>query len=227
MRRWIALGIAAAVVLAGLFATPNMPGRKAVFYWRNMECFKRPHDGGVAATGDSITAGTTDADFGFLGEQSWFDQLVCNRDVAYSFNGGVPNRTTEQVDAHLGDTLKHKPDVVVILTGTNDILHDLPLDKPLALLAGMADHIRAAGAEPVFATVPPFNAAPDRAAEFNRQLRELARTEHAPLIDFYPALVQDGRYRDGLSADGLHPNIAGAKVMAGVAEPVVRAALAR
>lgn len=225
MRRPVAVAVLVALLGAGLllFATADSPGRRLIFYARNMECLDRPSDGGVAAIGDSITAGTGEPDWGFHGEDSWFAQSVCNLGVPYGYNAAVPNHTTEQVAEDLAGLLGRDPDVVVVLAGTNDVLQDRPAAEAASKLGMIVARVRAAGARPVIGTVPPFDRNPQGAAALNRELRRLARARDVPVIDFYSVLVgEGGRYRPGLSRDGLHPSEAGAEAMAKVAAPVLR-----
>jgi lysophospholipase L1-like esterase len=225
-RRWWAVAALALVALAVLFGTGNSLGRQALFYALHMECFKLPHEGRVAAIGDSITAGTSKPDWGMLGDKSWFSHAVCDHGVPYGYNAGIPNHTTEMVAARLQQLVDdHHPRVVAILTGTNDVLHRLSLAHAVTVLDGMVRQLRADRVVPVLATVPPFNANPQGARDLNRRIKALAGRERAPLIDFYPVLVgPDGRYRPGLTVDGLHPNPAGSEAMARVAAPVLERA---
>lgn len=215
------------MAVAAAFAVPGAPGRRFVFYARNAACFKRPSDGGVAAVGDSITAGTSEPDWGFLGRRSWFDQMVCDGTPPYSYNAAIPNYTTEQVAGRLSAAIAHHPRVVVILTGTNDVLHRLSLPHAAALIDAMVRRLRRNHIGAVMATVPPFNANPVGAVQLNRLLRQVAARERVPLIDFHSVLAgPDGRYQPALTIGGIHPSVAGAKAMARVAEPVVQRALA-
>jgi lysophospholipase L1-like esterase len=224
VRRHAKVAIASVVLTAAvgaLVAPAGSPGRKLIFLTRHMECLKRPHDGGVGAIGDSITAGTGDAGWGFQGSNSWFSQTVCDGQPPYGYNAGVPNQTTEEVAARLPDLIAHRPRVVVILTGTNDVLKHRSLPHAVALIETMIARVRAAHAVPVVATLPPFRADPATAERFNQLLVAMAGRERVTVIDFHRVLADGGHYRAGLSDDGLHPNVAGARVMAREADPVL------
>lgn len=224
-KRWVALVIFACVAVV-LFYSPAAPGRKVLFLARNAECFKRPHNGsGLAAIGDSVTAGHTDADWGFLGSTSWLNVLVCDDAIPYSYNAGIPGQTTEQIAVRLPALIDRHPDVIVLLAGTNNVLNQTPQKPALGLIDAMIGQLRAAHITPVIGTLPPYEKRPDEVAVFNAALTRLARRRSVSLIDFHRALASGGRYRPGLGADEIHPSAAGARAMAAVALPVVRAAL--
>jgi lysophospholipase L1-like esterase len=219
--RWISLGLLAVLFATGaiLFVPSGAPGRKALHLARNMECFKRPGPpGGVAAIGDSITAGTSDPNWGMLGRNSWFNQLVCDGGARYTFNAGIPYQTTEQIAARLSALIERRPATIVILAGTNDILGDGSIDTGIATIAKMARQIDQAGIRPVIGLLPPFDRAPREVERFNARLRGL----ELDVIDFHTPLAgPDGRFAPGMSDDGLHPSVQAARLMAEAARPVI------
>ncbi len=199
-----------------------MRGGKLRHTLRNTGAIRRPRPGGIGAVGDSITSGQGNApERWMLSRSSWVTQLA-KGGVPYTFNAAVPNQVTSDVAAQIPTVLRYRPRAVVIVTGTNDVFEGLPLGDVADAIERMADELAAAGVAPILATLPPFDAAPAALIDFNAAVVAIG----LPVIDFYAALVVDGRYAPGLDRDGLHPSIEGARVMARAAEPVVRAALA-
>lgn len=224
---WISVGVVLAVGIA-LFGYPNSIGRQVRYLWANKECFKRPASGGVAAIGDSITAGIGRPDWGFLGQYSWLDTAACHDGLPYSYNGGVPNQTTQQIADRVPGVLSHHPKVLVILAGVNDIYQGRSGPAALGRIQTMIDETKAAHVQPVLGTVTPVLDHYPQTVVLDDQLRQLARADGIPLIDFYKAVADpQGRWPKNLTRDGLHPNEAGATAMADAALPVLRPLVVR
>jgi lysophospholipase L1-like esterase len=68
----------------------------------------------------------------------------------------------------------------------------------------------------------------DQIRDFNRWLRDYAGREGVEYADYYSALADpDGGMRQGMSLDGVHPSLAGYRVMEAIARSSVRLALAK
>jgi lysophospholipase L1-like esterase len=190
------------------------------------KCFERSRDGAVVALGDSITRGQGDPAWGFQGKTSWFSFATCDGPVRYGYNAGVNGDTTEQMTARYArDVTAHRPATVVLAGGTNDVARRLPTADIVARLLGLADRVRASGATPVLVTIPPLDYPGYRPAveALNAALVQAARSRGLPLIDFYATVAQDGRWRPGWSADGVHPLAPAAQAMSRAAVPVLTA----
>ncbi len=215
-----------AYLLAGY---KDAPARRIAWLARTTLCYRRPRSpGGLAAIGDSITAGSGGwSSAGFLPVTSWFSHAIAIADLPFNVNAALPNQATEWIASRLaGDALARCPGVVAIMAGTNDVLNGLPIERPLRLIARMVAECRAAGAEPVLLTLPPYEVAGRAVPDFNRALRELADDRRVTIIDAHTAVAGDGRYGDGMSDDGLHPNRHGARAIGEVAAPVLGSVLA-
>lgn len=221
--RKVWLIIAAAIVLLGLaFVLPGSPARSAVRLAKNMDCYRQPESGGIAAIGDSITAGNGLPGWGMLPKESWLSQSICASDLPFTFNGGIATQTTQQIEARLDDVLSHDPSVVVVLAGTNDVFQGDFSPEAVSRLKEMLTKISAHGAVPVIGTLPPMDAKAQEVIKFNDLIRQLSQTEHVRLIDFYPTLAEGDHYRPDLTRDGgMHPSVAGAEAMGKVALPVL------
>jgi lysophospholipase L1-like esterase len=159
-------------------------------------------------------------------------------------NRGIGGQTTPQMLVRFRqDVIDLHPKVVVILAGTNDIagntgpmrLEDIEADyASLAELAQMHD-IRV-----VFASVLPVHnytekskdffaqRSPAKILELNQWLKNyVAAHPNTIYLDYFNAMVDDkGLMKKDLADDGLHPNAAGFKIMAPLAEAAIAKALA-
>jgi lysophospholipase L1-like esterase len=115
---------------------------------------------------------------------------------------------------------KHRPDVVLLLHGANDLLaagnEGDPFDAINVIIDALDDLIELAHRRriPVMvATFPPQNVAGSRGAgapavpTLNREIARLARSEGAVLVDLFNGL--GGTPTGWIGVDGLHPTAAG------------------
>jgi lysophospholipase L1-like esterase len=121
-----------------------------------------------------------------------------------------------------------RPEVVILLEGTNDVnttQADLGVSAAAAAMTAMVREARGRGARVIVATEPPsrpgFRAvSPQYITTYNDRLRVIAATEGALLVDFYAGMVGDvTRY---IGVDGLHPTEAGYERMAELVYQTIR-----
>jgi lysophospholipase L1-like esterase len=142
------------------------------------------------------------------------------------------------VDRFEQDVLPFKPEVLLILGGTNSIRNGASAAEVIESLATLKRKCEKYGIKPVFLTLPPMN--PERiqrvfnqptAAEWQQELNKVnAYIKTLPnYIDIYPALADDrGLIPVKYAQDGLHPDIAGKRIIARkVSEYISRHALLR
>ncbi len=160
-------------------------------------------------------------------------------------NRGISGQTTSQMLVRFQqDVVALHPRAVVILAGTNDIAGNtgpMRIEDIEANYTSLAELASANGIKVVFASVLPVHAYTPQAQDFfadrppakilalNRWLSEFcARAPHALVyLDYFHAMVDDkGLLRKDLADDGLHPNPAGYRLMAPLAEAAIRKALA-
>jgi lysophospholipase L1-like esterase len=145
--------------------------------------------------------------------------------IEWGKKAGLAGATTAQVLAtHLPALLAYpiRPDRVIVLAGTNDCT-TATVATAAANLAAIYRALRAAGIEPIAATLTPrIGFTTPQRAVYDGICRFVAR--HAgengyPLIDFASAMTaDDGNWLDpAWTADNVHPTIAGARKMADVA----------
>jgi lysophospholipase L1-like esterase len=195
--------------------------------------------------GDSLTLGTTSVpSIRFLEEQPdsypfKLHRLLAQRYTAQSpvvLNDGVggemaasPSLHSPGGDVRLPQSVDtHRPEVVLLMEGTNDLQVPNPIDA-LEALEGMVRNARVRGARVFLATIPPqkpgfrTNAASMALIPgFNDQIRALATREGATLVDVFNGM----RNRpDLIGADGLHPVPQGYDLMAQIFFDAIRGSL--
>ena len=180
----------------------------------------------VVLFGDSITEG-----WGREGSEAFFPGKGW-------LNRGISGQTTAQMLVRFPqDVLALKPQVVVILAGTNDIAGNTGPATPQMIqdnLASMAQLARANGIAVVLASVLPASDYPwktglqpaPKIRALNDWIRQYAQRTGAVYLDYYGALDNgQGGLDAKVSGDGVHPNAAGYAVMAPLAQAAVERAL--
>jgi lysophospholipase L1-like esterase len=157
-------------------------------------------------------------------------------------NRGIGGQTTPQMLVRFReDVIDLKPKVVVILAGTNDIAGNTgPMTLPQieANYSTLAELARLHDIRLVFSSVLPLNnytpraqdffaqRSPDKILELNRWLKASCAANGCVYLDYFSAMVDDkGMLKKDLTEDGLHPNAAGYKIMAPLAEAAIEKAL--
>ena len=151
-------------------------------------------------------------------------------------NRGISGQTTPQMLVRFRqDVIDLHPAVVVILGGVNDIAGNTGPETPEMIesnLMSMIDLARANGIAVVLCSVLPANRFPWRPdlapardiVRLNTWMQNYATKQRLTWVDFHSAMADE---RQGLpaalSADGVHPNESGYRVMA----PLVERGIAR
>lgn len=149
-------------------------------------------------------------------------------------NRGIGGQTTPQMLVRFReDVINLKPDVVVILTGINDIAQNtgpIKLEDTFGNIASMAELAKANHIKVVFSSVlpaytiswhPGIDPKP-QIKQLNAMLKNYADKNSIAYIDYYSKmLADDGGIQKNLALEGLHPNLAGYKVMEPLAEAVI------
>ena len=151
---------------------------------------------------------------------------------------GISGQTTPQMLVRFRqDVVALQPTVVVILGGTNDIAGNTGPATPEMIqhnLASMIDLASANGIRVVLASVLPARAYRWRPGlepaativALNAWMKRYAATRGIVFLDLHTAMAdaQQG-LRAELSDDGVHPNLAGYRLMSALAESAIREAL--
>jgi lysophospholipase L1-like esterase len=188
----------------------------------------KPNENRVVFIGDSIT------DYWKLAD-SFPGKPYINR--------GIDGQTTPQMLVRFRqDVINLHPAVLVVLAGTNDVAgvtgpaRNEDIEANYASMAELArlHHIRV-----VFASLLPVNNYTEDSKEsfalrprerilaLNAWLKDYCAKNDLVYLDYFSAMIDDkGLLRRDLSDEGLHPNAAGYKVMAPLAEKAIARAIA-
>ncbi len=189
----------------------------------------------VACVGDSITYGyglknpAHDAWPAVLGRLLGPDYEVRNFGVSATTllrNGNLPYWDSPA----FGKAGEFDPQIVIIVLGTNDSkpINWVPHHAEFASDAGaMIEHFASLPSKPaVWICLPPpiypnpFTINEANAVEIRQIWRQVAAAHHVPVIDPVPALAGHPE----LFRDGVHPTVAGAKVLAKTVATALHAA---
>jgi lysophospholipase L1-like esterase len=177
--------------------------------------------GTFAVVGDSISdADSPDFAAGEFGASSWATYVV---DDGFAFAGGWAEwgAPTAMMADSVGSI---EADVLVVLAGTNDVAFGIPFDDSAANLDRIVDAVGIE--EVVVVSIPPMDALPNGAEAYNDRLDDLAGDRGWRFVDASAGLrTADGRFRDGMSFDGLHPSVDGARVLGEAIAAELREAL--
>lgn len=162
----------------------------------------------VLVLGDSISAG-----YRLSPDEAWPSRLA-ERTGWSVVNGGVSGDTTGEARARLPELLDaHRPVLVIVELGGNDMLRRVPLSEARENLAGIVTEIREAGAKPVLMAIPQpsVTAAVFQSLSDAPIYEELATQLKVPLLaDVVSEVLSD----PALKIDQLHPNAEGSRVLA-------------
>ncbi len=156
-------------------------------------------------------------------------------------NRGISAQITGQMLGRMkADVLDLKPAALVVLAGTNDLDRGATVETIENNLTMIGSLAKAAGIRVIFASILPVSDyAKDRPAQtpvrppekilaLNQWLQELCRREGFTYLDYHSAMKDEqGLLKAELADDGLHPNAAGYRVMAPLADAAIHESLPR
>jgi lysophospholipase L1-like esterase len=159
-------------------------------------------------------------------------------------NRGIGGQTTSQMLVRFRqDVINLRPKVVIILAGTNDIAGNtgpMRIEDIEADFASLADLARASNIKVIYSSILPVHNYTEKSKDFfaqrspekilllNNWLRSYCAlaASGCVFLDYFSAMVDDkGLLKKDLADDGLHPNAAGFKIMAPMAEAAIEKAL--
>jgi lysophospholipase L1-like esterase len=156
----------------------------------------------IVAFGDSLTHGTG------ASSENAYPAVLASLTGRTVINAGVPGDTTSTGLQRLPAVLdQHKPRLVLLCLGGNDMLRKHPEASTVNNLRLLVQTIRSSGAEVVLIGVPEpklFGGAPDFYAQVAEDMR-LALED-----DIFNDVLKDNR----LKSDPIHANAAGYRVVA-------------
>ncbi len=173
----------------------------------------------VVFLGDSITDGWRINEY-------FPDSDFVNRGISGQITGEMLGRMKP-------DVIDLKPAAMLVLAGTNDLARGTPLSiiqNNLTMIADLAEFHKI---KPIFASLLPVSdyhmqqttrRPPAQILAMNQWLQQFCARRHFTYLDYFPHLVDSkGMLQEKLSDDGLHPNSAGYRVMAPLAQEAIRA----
>jgi len=173
----------------------------------------------ILALGDSLTAG-----YGLLPDKAYpallQARLLANGYNARVINAGVSGDTTGNGLARVYWLLQEKPDIAIVALGANDGLRGLDPARSEANLDAILGRLAQSGATLLLAGMyAPRNMGPEFGRVFDAMYPRLATKYKATL---YPFILEGVAGDPALNLDdGLHPNEAGAAVIADRLYPVL------
>ena len=175
----------------------------------------------IVCFGDSVTG----LYYHTGGKRAYTDMLALALRKTYpdakltAINAGISGNTTADALLRIDkDVLAHKPTLVTVMFGLNDMVR-VPLDQFRANLQSIIEKCRGAGAEVLLCTpnnVINTGGRPiDKLVEYCGAIRDVSRAQNVALCDCYDAL-EKLRSRDALAwrlllSDEIHPNMDGHK----------------
>jgi lysophospholipase L1-like esterase len=157
-------------------------------------------------------------------------------------NRGIGGQTTPQMLVRFRqDVIDLQPKVVIILAGTNDIAGNTGPMRNETIegnLASMVELAKVHGIRVVLCSIMPVHNYTEKAKDFfaqrpqsrilalNDWIKDYCNKNDIVYVDYFSAMVDDkGMMKKDLADDGLHPNAAGFKVAAPLAEAGIEKAL--
>ncbi len=157
-------------------------------------------------------------------------------------NRGIGGQTTPQMLVRFRqDVINLQPKVVIILAGTNDIAGNtgpMRSEDIEANLSSMVELARAHDIRVVLCSIMPVHNYTEKAKDFfaqrpqsrilalNQWIKDYCAKNNIVYVDYFSAMVDDkGMMKKELADDGLHPNAAGYKIAAPLAEAGIEKAL--
>ena len=180
----------------------------------------------VVFMGNSITEFWKNADSSFFAG-SYIDR-------------GISGQTSPQMLVRFReDVINLKPAVVVILARINDIAENTghsKLENVFGNIQSMVELARVAKIKVVISSTLPANHFPwrpsiiptEKVIQLNQTLKDYADKNGIVYLDYYSAMVDNEKgLPKSLSPDGVHPNLAGYKIMEPLAVKAINDALKR
>ena len=176
----------------------------------------------VVFMGNSITEGWAGQDPDFFTENNYIGR-------------GISGQTTPQMLLRFRpDVINLKPAAVVFLAGTNDIAGNtgpMTVEQIAGNIFSMAELARAHDIKVVISSVLPVYEYPwapkikdpvGTIAKLNSMLKTYAEKNNMTYLDYFPATADERQgFKKEYTEDGVHPTMAGYKVM----EPLVKEAI--
>lgn len=159
----------------------------------------------IVALGDSIT-------WGYPNGKSWTN-LVSIETGIQIVNRGVSGETLEEMYYRLeNDVIKEKPEICIIMGGTNDVFFGNTPDEMMSIIEQMAGELKR---RKIIAVVGlPIPLTPGASEEKLKALRKKLQDSQLLTIDFALDFSRAKKEFRKLLPDGIHPADEGKRIMA-------------
>jgi lysophospholipase L1-like esterase len=139
----------------------------------------------------------------------WRDVIRGTRDKGPEYANYSGWRVPQLVEAVDGVLTREKPEMAIIMIGTNDIAgQNVPADYGRQLELVVRKCLDA-GCIPILNTIPPRRDREEAVGQANERIREIAQRCQVPLVDYHAEILarRPQRTWDGtlISEDGVHP----------------------
>lgn len=180
---------------------------------------------GIGFIGDSIVQ-NPNVDSEHLNKIDW-NGILGRTDCV---NWGIGGQTTVHIERRIDDMLNNNYNKIVIHCGINDIGNGVTKDQTIANYTSMFNKIHNALPETevyvisVLPTTTPFYATPEAQQsirDLDKSLKQLIDNyNYVTYVNCYDSFVgEDGYCKEGLTFDGLHPNLDGYALIADILNP--------
>lgn len=157
-------------------------------------------------------------------------------------NRGISGQITgEMLGRMQADVIAHKPQAMLILAGTNDLARGVAVETIKNNLTMMADLCEFHKIRVILASILPVSdhhkeknprfemtrmRPPAAIRELNTWMAAMAKKRGFTYLNYFDAMVDEGGFlKADLADDGLHPNSAGYRIMAPLAQAAIEATL--
>ena len=196
--RWLWLPLLAALLAACGSKVPQVPRLGAADV--------------IVAFGDSLTYGTGAA------EHESYPAVLAQLTGRSVVRAGVPGEVTAQSLQRLPEVLaEHKPKLVIVCLGGNDMLRQLGEAEIVSNLRAIVRKVRESGAQAVLVGVPRLALLSSAPKFYEDIAREFG-------IPYEGAVVTGVLYRSEFKSDPIHPNAAGYRKIAEALADLLRKA---
>ncbi|MFO1518262.1 MAG: GDSL-type esterase/lipase family protein [bacterium] len=175
----------------------------------------------IIALGDSITYG-----YPFGHKYSWVELVSQKVGVSISNAGSNGDTFRDMINRLTIDIIDQSPDYVILLGGANDVYQGTNLEAMNERFEKIVKTLLQNKIKPILCLPTPIEEKDfeETLAGFRKTVKSLAKQKNLSLINFYDPFFEGKKKKvgAGLLEDGVHPSVAGYKLMADVAAPVLQ-----
>ena len=176
----------------------------------------------LVCIGDSLTYG-----YGVSLKSCWVELLKMHFDMEIINKGANGDTTAGILSRSYRDIIEGKPDYVIIMAGTNDMLMNYPVKSIKDNIVLLINEAQENNIKPIIALQPPIEAALAKIywdeevnyekvnlnlSDYINWAKKYSKDNNITFIDFYDRFA-NGNNIINLYSDGIHPNAEGHKLM--------------